>query len=137
MLSQILIWKLAPQNLRSSFLRSYEGDTSDVNDSETIHLGDNQYMTVHLGRIKEHEGSIFRIAWSSDGSKFMSVSDDRRLVCFAFGSHCLHQEPFYFRRLPFMILLAHLILFLWQCSPVDAEFQVTKFCQSASQSRQC
>ncbi|KAM0926475.1 hypothetical protein ACQ4PT_003535 [Festuca glaucescens] len=32
---------------------------------------------VHIGRLKEHEGSIFRISWSSDGSKFMSVSDDR------------------------------------------------------------
>jgi WD repeat-containing protein 6 len=87
-------------------LHSYEGD------NEIIHLGDNQYMTVHLGRLKEHEGSIFRIAWSSDGSKFMSVSDDRRLVCFDFGSHCLHQESFCFIRLPFMILLAHLILLL-------------------------
>lgn len=59
---------------------SYEGDTSDVNSHEIIHPGDNQSMTVHVGRLKEHEGSIFRIAWSSDGSKFMSVSDDRRLV---------------------------------------------------------
>ena len=75
-------------------LRSYEGDTSDVNDDKIIHPGDNQYMTVHFGRLKEHEGSIFRIAWSSDGSKFMSVSDDRRLVRFAFVSHCLDQEPF-------------------------------------------
>jgi len=94
-LNEILIWKLAPQNLRSSFLRSYEGDTSDVNDSETIHLGDNQYMTVHLGRIKEHEGSIFRIAWSSDGSKFMSVSDDRsaRLWMLSFKSPSFVNQP--------------------------------------------
>jgi len=61
-LNEILIWKLTPQNLGSSLLRSYEGDTSDVNDNEIIHLGANQYMTVHLGRLKEHEGSIFRIA---------------------------------------------------------------------------
>jgi WD40 repeat protein len=74
-------------------LPSYEGDTSDVNDYESI--GDNQYMTVHLGRLKEHEGSIFRIAWSSDGSKFMSVSDDRRLVCFAFGAHCKTSETIF------------------------------------------
>ncbi|XP_039780364.1 uncharacterized protein LOC120647591 isoform X3 [Panicum virgatum] len=94
-LNEILIWKLAPQNLRSSFLRSYEGDTSGVNDSETIHLGDNQYMTVHLGRIKEHEGSIFRIAWSSDGSKFMSVSDDRsaRLWMLSFKSPSFVNQP--------------------------------------------
>jgi hypothetical protein len=47
-----------------------------------MHISDKQYITIHLGRLKEHEGSIFRIAWSSDGSKFMSVSDDRRLVHF-------------------------------------------------------
>lgn len=77
------------KNPGPSLLPSYEGDTSDVNGYEILRHGDNQYMTVLLGRLKEHEGSIFRIAWSSDGSKFMSVSDDCRLVCFAFGSHCL------------------------------------------------
>ncbi|CAK7348505.1 unnamed protein product [Dovyalis caffra] len=30
-----------------------------------------------LGRLIGHEGSIFRMAWSSDGSKLVSVSDDR------------------------------------------------------------
>ncbi|CAL4937260.1 unnamed protein product [Urochloa decumbens] len=76
-LNEILIWKLAPQILESSLLCSHEGNTSDVNSRENINLGNKQYMAVQLGRLKEHEGSIFRIAWSSDGSKFMSVSDDR------------------------------------------------------------
>ncbi|EER95656.1 WD repeat-containing protein 6 isoform X1 [Sorghum bicolor] len=76
-LNEILIWKLASQVLGSSMVCSNEGDTSDVNSPKIINLDDNQHMTVHLGRLKEHEGSIFRIAWSSDGSKFMSVSDDR------------------------------------------------------------
>ncbi|WVZ55141.1 hypothetical protein U9M48_005841 [Paspalum notatum var. saurae] len=76
-LNEILIWKLAPQIPGPSLLCSYEGDTSDVNNYEITHIDDNQYIAVHLGRLKEHEGSIFRIAWSSDGSKFMSVSDDR------------------------------------------------------------
>lgn len=77
-LNEILIWKLALQQIPGSFLLcSYEGDAYDVNNCEITHCGDNQYMAVHLGRMKEHEGSIFRIAWSSDGSKFMSVSDDR------------------------------------------------------------
>ncbi|CAN6285992.1 unnamed protein product [Urochloa humidicola] len=75
-LNEILIWKLAPQILESS-LCSYDGDTSDVNSCENVNLGNKQYMALQLGRLKEHEGSIFRIAWSSDGSKFMSVSDDR------------------------------------------------------------
>ncbi|CAN6302598.1 unnamed protein product [Urochloa humidicola] len=75
-LNEILIWKLAPQILESS-LCSYDGNTSDVNSCENVNLGNEQYMALQLGRLKEHEGSIFRIAWSSDGSKFMSVSDDR------------------------------------------------------------
>jgi WD repeat-containing protein 6 len=84
---QILIWKLAPQVLGSSMVCSNEGDTSDVNSPKIMNPDDSQHMAVHLGRLKEHEGSIFRIAWSSDGSKFMSVSDDRRLVYFNLGSH--------------------------------------------------
>ncbi|KAL6649063.1 hypothetical protein ACP70R_013287 [Stipagrostis hirtigluma subsp. patula] len=76
-LNEILIWKLAPQILEPSVLCSNEGDTQGVNNYENVLLSDKQYMAVHLGRLKEHEGSIFRIAWSSDGSKFMSVSDDR------------------------------------------------------------
>jgi len=34
-------------------------------------------------------------------------------------------------------LLVASVAILNECSPVDAEFQVTKFCRSASQSRQC
>jgi len=76
-LNEILIWKLAPQVLGSSMVCSNEGNTSDVNSPKIMNPDDSQHMAVHLGRLKEHEGSIFRIAWSSDGSKFMSVSDDR------------------------------------------------------------
>ncbi|KAI6672617.1 hypothetical protein NL676_000523 [Syzygium grande] len=35
------------------------------------------YEAFHICRLVGHEGSIFRIAWSSDGSKLVSVSDDR------------------------------------------------------------
>ncbi|OEL16371.1 hypothetical protein BAE44_0022611 [Dichanthelium oligosanthes] len=81
LLSQILIWKLAPQIL----------DTSNVSNCENINLGNKQYMAVQLGRLKEHEGSIFRIAWNSDGSKFISVSDDRsaRVWMLSFKSQSL------------------------------------------------
>lgn len=33
---------------------------------------------IAVCRLAGHEGSIFNIAWSSDGSKLVSVSDDRR-----------------------------------------------------------
>uniref|UniRef100_A0A0E0K7R7 Uncharacterized protein n=1 Tax=Oryza punctata TaxID=4537 RepID=A0A0E0K7R7_ORYPU len=76
-LNEILIWKIVPQALEKPLLCSYKSDTLGVEDYENMHFSDKQYITIHLGRLKEHEGSIFRIAWSSDGSKFMSVSDDR------------------------------------------------------------
>jgi WD40 repeat protein len=81
-LNEILIWKIVPRALEKSLLCSYKSNTLGVEDYENMHISDKQYITIHLGRLKEHEGSIFRIAWSSDGSKFMSVSDDRRLVHF-------------------------------------------------------
>lgn len=31
-------------------------------------------------RLRGHEGSIFRIAWSQDGKRLASVSDDRRYL---------------------------------------------------------
>jgi len=44
--------------------------------------GDNvdhgHYSASHMLRLTGHEGSIFRIVWSLDGSKIVSVSDDRR-----------------------------------------------------------
>lgn len=36
-----------------------------------------QYEAVLVCRLAGHEGSIFRITWSLDGSKLVSVSDDR------------------------------------------------------------
>ncbi|KAM0835612.1 hypothetical protein ACQ4PT_062823 [Festuca glaucescens] len=76
-LNEILIWKLVPQTLSSSLLCTDEVEAPAVENRENVHFSDNRYMAVHIGRLKEHEGSIFRISWSSDGSKFMSVSDDR------------------------------------------------------------
>lgn len=43
------------------------------------------YEALHMCRLVGHEGSIFRIAWSSDGSKLVSVSDDRRLILVKFA----------------------------------------------------
>lgn len=135
LLPQILIWKLAPQILESSLLCLNEGDTSDVNSLENRNLGDKEYMAVQLGRLKEHEGSIFRIAWSSDGSKFMSVSDDRRLVNFC-TTACNMNLFFLFQTIAFYNIVGLLSFspLLLQCSHVDFEFQAREFCQSDCQS---
>lgn len=41
-------------------------------------LDNGRYSASPMRRLIGHEGSIFRIVWSLDGSKLVSVSDDRR-----------------------------------------------------------
>ncbi|XP_029118842.1 uncharacterized protein [Elaeis guineensis] len=75
--NEIIIWKLiphAPLPLSKSAKESY--NHSSLGHTKTW-LPDQQYMAVHSSRLTGHEGSIFRITWSADGSKLMSVSDDR------------------------------------------------------------
>ncbi|KAF3504368.1 hypothetical protein F2Q69_00039460 [Brassica cretica] len=55
--NEIIVWKAA----------GLDGDN----------LGNGQYCASHMLRLAGHEGSIFRIVWSLDGSKLVSVSDDR------------------------------------------------------------
>lgn len=47
-------------------------------DHEASQFHFHQLEAVAICRLGGHEGSIFNIAWSSDGSKLVSVSDDRR-----------------------------------------------------------
>ncbi|KAL3652969.1 hypothetical protein CASFOL_002650 [Castilleja foliolosa] len=47
-----------------------------ASDEDCIHLG-SKYKYVLISRLVGHEGSIFRIAWFSNGLKLVSVSDDR------------------------------------------------------------
>ncbi|KAL1206267.1 Dynein assembly factor with WD repeat domains 1 [Cardamine amara subsp. amara] len=55
--NEIIVWRAA----------GLEGDNVDHGD----------YCASHMLRLTGHEGSIFRIVWSLDGSKLVSVSDDR------------------------------------------------------------
>ncbi|CAA6653936.1 unnamed protein product [Spirodela intermedia] len=64
--NEIIVWKLAVSAHLS------EEDSSFLNSSDF-----NDVKTLHLGTLVGHNGSIFRIAWNSDGSKLLSVSDDR------------------------------------------------------------
>ncbi|EEF47191.1 nucleotide binding protein, putative [Ricinus communis] len=72
----ISIWKVVPHE-GSLTLRSALGDDKRLNNSSSTQLHCQQYKAVHISRLVGHEGSIFRLAWSSDGSKLVSVSDDR------------------------------------------------------------
>ncbi|GFZ04476.1 transducin family protein [Actinidia rufa] len=75
--NEIIVWKVVPRNHAS--LRSPVKDHVDLISSfdKGFQFYSQQYEVVHIGRLIGHEGSIFRIAWSSDGSKLISVSDDR------------------------------------------------------------
>ncbi|PSS06262.1 WD repeat-containing protein [Actinidia chinensis var. chinensis] len=75
--NEIIVWKVVPRNHAS--LRSPVKDHVDLISSfdKGFQVYNQQYEVVHIGRLIGHEGSIFRIAWSSDGSKLISVSDDR------------------------------------------------------------
>ncbi|KAM0948407.1 putative transcription factor WD40-like family [Dioscorea sansibarensis] len=71
--NEIIVWKLSRS--QTSLMDEHSNlSTSYVKDTEVLQQ---EYCAIHLFRLTGHEGSIFRIAWSSDGSKLMSVSDDR------------------------------------------------------------
>ncbi|KAK9266700.1 hypothetical protein L1049_007353 [Liquidambar formosana] len=76
--NEIIVWKVVPQNCTPS-LRSPVKDQANLSGSfhNSLQLHDRGYEAVHICRLAGHEGSIFRIAWSSNGSKLVSVSDDR------------------------------------------------------------
>ncbi|XP_010270950.1 PREDICTED: uncharacterized protein LOC104607119 isoform X2 [Nelumbo nucifera] len=76
--NEIIVWKVVPQNNVPPSRRSIK-DPNGLCGSfcNNVQLHDRQYEAIYLHRLTGHEGSIFHIAWSSDGSKLISVSDDR------------------------------------------------------------
>ncbi|KAF8008258.1 hypothetical protein BT93_K2049 [Corymbia citriodora subsp. variegata] len=75
--NEILIWKVAPHHDASSSIElTEEGETNSCACNSLLHEC-LSYEAFHICRLVGHEGSIFRITWSSDGSKLVSVSDDR------------------------------------------------------------
>ncbi|KAL2345522.1 hypothetical protein Fmac_006807 [Flemingia macrophylla] len=74
--NEIIVWKVAPQyNKSSSHLENH--DHRSISSSNGCQLKEQLYEAIHVCKLIGHEGSIFRIAWSSCGSKLVSVSDDR------------------------------------------------------------
>ncbi|XP_062084393.1 uncharacterized protein LOC133790668 isoform X2 [Humulus lupulus] len=57
--NEIIVWKMVPRDDVMSSSHSYN------------------YEAVHICKLVGHEGSIFRLTWSSNGAKLVSVSDDR------------------------------------------------------------
>ncbi|CAN6470401.1 unnamed protein product [Victoria cruziana] len=79
--NQILVWTIAAQKELRTIL---EGDNYlKPARCKYFKFQGLEYKVIQSTRLVGHEGSIFRITWSSDGSKLMSVSDDRsaRIWC--------------------------------------------------------
>lgn len=80
MLKQIIIWKLIHEKPHPSSNQLKEHFDSNSSSAINVHIDSENYVAHHLNKLIGHEGSIFRMSWSSDGTKLMSVSDDRRWV---------------------------------------------------------
>ncbi|KAG6619439.1 uncharacterized protein LOC122317079 isoform X2 [Carya illinoinensis] len=76
--NEILVWKVVSQNDAPSLANPMEDHIDQrcpFYNNVWFHC--RQFEAVHICKLAGHEGSIFRIAWSSDGRKLVSVSDDR------------------------------------------------------------
>ncbi|KAL0436033.1 UNVERIFIED_CONTAM: WD repeat-containing protein 6 [Sesamum radiatum] len=73
--NEIIVWKVVHQN-HSTSLRSNAEDHVPLTSNEDFIPG-SKYKDALISRLVGHEGSIFRIAWFSNGMKLVSVSDDR------------------------------------------------------------
>ncbi|PIN24561.1 hypothetical protein CDL12_02708 [Handroanthus impetiginosus] len=69
--NEIVVWKVVCHNQPVS-----EDHLLPIIDEDFI-LPHPKYKDALISRLVGHEGSIFRIAWSSNGMKLVSVSDDR------------------------------------------------------------
>lgn len=83
---QIIVWKLVHRSHVPSSASSVEiSNHHDSSCCEDNWPCEKQYIAITLSRLIGHEGSIFRMAWAPDGSKLISVSDDRRWVSCAYS----------------------------------------------------
>ncbi|GAV64080.1 WD40 domain-containing protein [Cephalotus follicularis] len=83
--NEINIWKVIPQNVDPPLASSMVNNTSLGHSlSNSVQCLCQPYKAVRICTLSGHEGSIFRIVWSSNGSKLVSVSDDRSARIWAF-----------------------------------------------------
>ncbi|KAI4319911.1 hypothetical protein MLD38_033452 [Melastoma candidum] len=74
--NEILVWKVVSQ-LDSLPLVSITGEKGSMCPLNGTRRQIMHYDATHICKLVGHEGSIYRIAWSCDGSKLITVSDDR------------------------------------------------------------
>ncbi|KAK6118147.1 hypothetical protein DH2020_048131 [Rehmannia glutinosa] len=74
--NEIVVWKVVRQD-HATILGSHEEDHGRLTSDKDCLLPGSKYKDALISRLVGHEGSIFRIAWFSNGLKLVSVSDDR------------------------------------------------------------
>lgn len=75
--NEILIWKIVSQQATLGISSEEIHVTNTAIEPTNENLQNLHYGSILLNRLTGHEGSIFRIAWSCDGLKIISASDDR------------------------------------------------------------
>ncbi|PRQ45090.1 putative transcription factor WD40-like family [Rosa chinensis] len=91
--NEIIVWKVASQSDASCLTSQVEQHFDQSNSlSNGVQLHNCQYEAIHISKLAGHEGSIFRISWSSDGSKLVSVSDDRSARVWAVCTETMHSN---------------------------------------------
>ncbi|KAH9605132.1 hypothetical protein KSS87_021747 [Heliosperma pusillum] len=75
--NEIVVWELA-QHQHSQYLTSNENDPNSMPTFQDVHKFDGKYYQAKVvSRLSGHQGSIFCLSWSTDGTTLISVSDDR------------------------------------------------------------
>nr|XP_011467078.1 PREDICTED: uncharacterized protein LOC101298466 [Fragaria vesca subsp. vesca] len=91
--NQIIVWKVAPESEASCLTSQVEHRIDQSNSlSNGVQLPNCQYEVIHISKLAGHEGSIFRLSWSSNGSKLVSVSDDRSARVWAVCTETKHSK---------------------------------------------
>ncbi|MBA0656195.1 hypothetical protein Goklo_008575 [Gossypium klotzschianum] len=86
--NEIMVWKVICQHDSPTSTSSVKGCMNlSSSNSNFAKCYDQQYKAVHICRLVGHEGSIFRIVWSSNGVKLVSVSDDRSARIWTIHDH--------------------------------------------------
>lgn len=76
-LNEVVVWKVVNQHCTNSLTHTAEVSERGNHYDDTHKIDSQKYAAKIICRLLGHQGSIFRISWFADGSKLVSVSDDR------------------------------------------------------------
>ncbi|KAL3380551.1 hypothetical protein AABB24_000941 [Solanum stoloniferum] len=83
--NEVLVWKVG-RKAGPDVIGNPTKDPLNLTSYEGLQLPYQQYEAINICKLTGHEGSIFRLAWSADGFKLVSVSDDRSARIWTLGA---------------------------------------------------